>query len=88
LKTYNGVLECLYVGITSKLPQERLQQHKTGFVNKKGFNLSSSIVKKFGRYLRPSLYNHLPLMTHTEALAMEKQLALELRKKGYAVWFN
>ena len=26
---YNGVLECLYVGQTSKTPQERFTQHKT-----------------------------------------------------------
>ena len=27
---YNGVLECLYVGMTSKTPQERFDQHKKG----------------------------------------------------------
>lgn len=85
---FNGVLECVYVGMTSKTPLERLHQHKTGYVNKKGYNLAAAIVQKFGRYLRPSLYNHLGLMTRTEALKMEKQLALELRRKGYAVWFN
>ncbi len=85
---FNGVLECLYVGMTSKTPQERLQQHKTGYVNAKGHDLSSSIVKKYGIYLRPSLYNHLPLMNQADALKMEKALALELRRKRYAVWFN
>jgi hypothetical protein len=40
-------------------------------------------------YLRPSLYNHIqPLKTRDEALRMEKTLALELRRKKYAVWFN
>lgn len=86
---FNGVLECLYVGMTSKTPKERFEQHKTGFVNKKGHRLSSSIVKKYGSYLRPSLYNHLPPMTsRAEALKMEELLALELRRKRYAVWFN
>lgn len=85
---FNGVLECLYVGMTSKTPQERLEQHKTGYRNKKGHKLSSTIVQKYGRYLRPSLYNHLGLMTRTEALKMEEQLALELRRQRYAVWFN
>src|SRR5829696_7775775 len=56
---FNGVLECLYVGMTSKTPQERLQQHKTGYRNKKGHKLSANIVEKYGRYLRPSLYDHL-----------------------------
>ena len=85
---YNGVLECLYVGMTSKTPKERLEQHKTGYINKKGHKLSSNIVQKYGKYLRPSLYNHLDLMTQAEALKMEEALALELRRKRYAVWFN
>ncbi len=85
---FTGRLECLYVGMTSKTPQERFRQHRTGFRNKRGHKLSSGIVEKYGAYLRPSLYSHLELMTRQEALKMEKQLALELRKKGYAVWFN
>ena len=85
---FNGVLECLYVGMTSKTPKERLEQHKTGYRNLKGHKLSSNIVQKYGRYLRPSLYNHIPLMTKEEALKMEAQLALELRRQRYAVWFN
>lgn len=87
---FNGVLECLYVGMTSKTPAERFKQHKTGYVNKKGHNLSAAIVYKYGSYLRPSLYHHLheKAMTRQEALLMEEKLALELRRKGYAVWFN
>ena len=86
---FNGVLECLYVGMTSKTPKERFEQHKLGYINKKGHNLSASIVKKYGSYLRPSLYNHIrPLNTRADALQMEKTLALELRRKRYAVWFN
>lgn len=27
---FNGVLECLYVGMTSKSPKERFEQHKKG----------------------------------------------------------
>ena len=87
---FNGVLECLYVGMTCKTPQERLQQHKTGYRNKKGHKLSANIVEKYGRYLRPSLYedkNSQP-MTRQQALIMEEKLALDLRRQGYAVWFN
>ena len=69
---YNGVLECLYVGMTSKMPKERFEQHKSGYRNKKGHKLASNIVQKYGLYLRPSLYNHLDLMTKTEALKMEE----------------
>ena len=87
---FNGVLQCLYVGMTSKTPAERFKQHKTGYINKKGHKLSASIVLKYGTYLRPSLYNHIneKTMTRTEALQMEKKLSLDLRRQGYAVWFN
>ena len=86
---FNGVLECLYVGMTSKSPQERFDQHKKGTLSKKGHNLASTIVQKYGSYLRPSLYNHIaPVRTRSEALKLEKQLALELRRKRYAVWYN
>ncbi len=87
---FNGVLECLYVGMTSKTPAERLKQHKTGYINKKGHKLSSNIVEKYGTYLRPSLYNHINIdpMTQEQALKMEEKLARDLRRQGYAVWFN
>ena len=87
---FNGVLQCLYVGMTSELPAERFKQHKTGYVNNKGHKLSANIVQRYGSYLRPSLYDHINLkpMTREEALKMEEQLALDLRRKGYAVWFN
>jgi predicted GIY-YIG superfamily endonuclease len=87
---FNGVLQCLYVGMTSKTPKERFLQHKTGYINKKGHNISASIVRKYGTYLRPSLYEHLNenFMSREEALVMEEKLAWQLRKQGYAVWFN
>ncbi len=87
---FNGVLECLYVGMTSKSPKERFEQHKTGHIGKKGYRISSWIVQKYGAYLRPSLYNHLneKPMTREQALKMEEKLAWDLRRKGYAVWFN
>ena len=87
---FNGVLECLYVGMTSKTPADRLKQHKTGALSKKGHNLSAAIVRKYGTFLRSSLYYHLNQhpMSRAEALAMEEKLALDLRRKGYAVWFN
>lgn len=82
-------LQCLYVGMTSKSPKERFEQHKSGAKSKKGHKISSNIVEKYGLYLRPSLYNHIPkFKTKAEAEQMEKELALELRRKRYAVWFN
>lgn len=86
---FNGVLQCLYVGMTSKTPKERFEQHKTGYRNKKGHKLSSNLVQKYGMYLRPSLYNHIePLSSRVEALKMEEKVALDLRRQRYAVWFN
>jgi hypothetical protein len=87
---FNGVLQCLYVGMTSKTPAERFQQHKTGSLSKKGHNLAAAIVQKYGTYLRPSLYDDINTtpMTRDEALRMEEKLALDLRRQGYAVWFN
>ena len=87
---FNGVLECLYVGMTSKDPAERFKQHKTGYKNKKGYNISSTLVRKYGTFLRPGLYVHIneKPMTRQQALKMEEKLGLELRRKGYAVWFN
>ncbi len=86
---FHGVLQCLYVGMTSKTPKERFEQHKTGYRNKKGHKLSSNIVQKYGMYLRPSLYNHIdPISSRSDAIKMEEKLALELRRKRYAVWFN
>jgi len=76
--------------MTSKTPQERLKQHKTGYVNKKGHKISANIVQKYGRYLRPSLYDHIKTkpMNRQQALIMEEKLGWDLRKQGYAVWFN
>jgi hypothetical protein len=76
--------------MTSKTPAERLKQHKTGYINKKGHNLSATVVHKYGIYLRPSLYEHLNAqpMNREQALAMEEKLALHLRRQGYAVWYN
>jgi predicted GIY-YIG superfamily endonuclease len=84
-----GVLQCLYVGMTSKTPKERFEQHKTGYINKKGYKISANIVEKYGLYLRGSLFQHIdPVTSRAEALRVEEQLALELRRQGYAVWFN
>ncbi|MGC1203406.1 MAG: ribose-5-phosphate isomerase [Flavobacteriaceae bacterium] len=86
---FNGVLQCLYVGMTSKTPKERFIQHKTGYRNKKGYKISSNIVQKYGSYLRPSLYNHIgAINSREEALKKEETLALELRRQRYAVWYN
>lgn len=85
---YNGKSCCLYVGMTSKTPKERFEQHITGHRNKKGIKLASRIVEKYGRFLRPSLYAPLNPMTRERAVKLEKTLADSLKKRGYAVWWN
>jgi len=86
---FNGVLQCLYVGMTSKTPKERFEQHKSGYISKKGHKISAKIVEKYGLYLRGSLFQHIdPFSTRAAALKVEEELALELRRQGYAVWYN
>lgn len=79
---------CLYVGMTSHTPQERFWKHKTGALSKKGHKISSKIVEKYGKFLRPSLYSGFNPLTRSEATQLEKNLANSLKKRGYAVWWN
>ncbi len=85
---YNPVLECLYVGMTSQTPKIRFEKHKSGYRTKKGIKISSYFVEKYGLYLRPSLYESYNPMTKTQAIKMESELALILKRKRYAVWWN
>ena len=81
---------CYYVGYTSKTPEERYHQHITRYINKKGYNLSSSVVYKYGyskNGLRPEHYEkYNPIDSKTEAEKLEIYLADRLRKKGHCVY--
>ena len=70
---------CLYVGKTGRTPDERFKQHKAGYK-------SNRLVEQYGKYLRRRLYEKHNPMTDEEAVAMEVELAEDLRRKGYAVW--
>jgi len=72
---------CLYVGSTCLPAEERLRNHLTG-------NHGNRYVYRYGRRLRPEFTGHYPPMTRDEAELTERELALELRARGYAVWFN
>jgi len=86
---YNGVSECLYVGMTSLTPEQRFKKHKTGAKSKKGHKISAFYAEKYGLYLRPSLYEEFnPISSKQKAYEMEEKLAKELKKKRYAVWWN
>lgn len=76
---HNG--ECFYVGMTGLTPEERFRNHVRGI-------RASRIVKKYGRRLRPELYEHLNPMTRKQAEYMEPKLAHDLRQQGHAVHQN
>ncbi len=75
----------VYVGSTSKTPEERLQEHKDGKHNSKG-PLFSRKVKKYGTVL---LYDLFPeeniFLTQDLALKCEKDFAKKLKKDGFKV---
>ena len=70
-----------YVGMTSRAPEERFEQHKTGYK-------SARLVRKFGVRLKPRQYTALNPMTYNEAVKMEKLKTKQLRKRGWGVWSN
>lgn len=78
---YPGKRPCLYVGMTSRSPDERFAQHKAGYK-------AARFAHKYGKWLRRKLYEKYNPLTHAQAERLEKKLAEQLRDKGYAVWQN
>ncbi|HEU4698918.1 MAG TPA: hypothetical protein VFS40_07055 [Gemmatimonadales bacterium] len=74
-------LPCLYVGSTCLAPAERFRNHLRG-------RKANGFVYRYGVRLRPEFTAHYPPLTREEAELTERELALELRAKGYGVWFN
>jgi hypothetical protein len=73
---------CVYVGMTSKTPEERFADHKRGYK-------CNRYAMRYGIKLRPRLYRNLQdFATSDEARAAEERLALRLRRRGYAVWWG
>jgi hypothetical protein len=68
-----------YVGMTGLTPEARFQNHKRGIK-------AAGVVRRFGERLVPKLYAHLNPMAYKEAVAMEVQLANELRGRGFQVF--
>jgi hypothetical protein len=80
----NGNSNYVYVGQTWYTPEERMQQHLTGYAV---FHAAKPFKRRgtTGR-LRPDLYAHLPrFKTQAEAEVLESRWAMELRKAGYRV---
>ena len=69
---------CIYVGMTGLTPEQRFQNHKRGIK-------AASMVRRFGIHLLPELFEFLNPMPFDAALAMERELAEELREAGYTV---
>lgn len=79
---------CIYVGSSSKKPEERFYEHINGVRNIRG-PLFSRVVHKYGIRLRPRLYEkHNPMTTREEAQAKERELTVKYRERGYTVWSN
>lgn len=79
---YQAGKPCVYVGQTAKSPEERFQQHKSGF-------RANRFVKKLGLKLKENIFKrHNPMTSRAQAESKEAWLAENLRKKGYAVWWN
>lgn len=72
---------CLYVGSTALSPEERFRNHLIG-------HRANRYVYRHGLCLRPEFYRHYPPMGRYEAELTERELALELREEGFAVWYN
>ena len=67
----------LYVGETSRDPDARFDQHKTGYK-------ASRSVNRFGVRLLPELVAHLNPLRRWEAAELEVALAEELARSGIA----
>jgi predicted GIY-YIG superfamily endonuclease len=69
---------CVYVGMTGLTPEERFANHKAGIQ-------AASVVKRYGIRLLPEMFAHLNPMPFNAAVAMEKDLAEDLRRGGFTV---
>jgi hypothetical protein len=73
--------KCVYVGQTSKSPEERLKQHKAGI-------RAARVVRDYGVRLQPGITREIgPFQTEREALRAERRLSNRLKaRRGYRVW--
>jgi len=75
----------VYVGQTSKTPEQRRQEHLNGTPSRKGHNLASRKVLKYGTELNYDLMTQRIYLTQKQALTAERRLAARLRQQGYTV---
>lgn len=72
---------CVYVGETWHDPEVRFQKHKDGY---KG----ARFVRRYGKRLMRTEYEHLNPVPAAEAKDREEALAVDLQRRGYGVWWN
>lgn len=75
-------MPCVYVGQTSRDPEERFEHHMAGG------KLSAPIVRNHGVRPLPDLYKDLNPVPATEREEQEERLALDLQEQGYGAWWN
>jgi hypothetical protein len=76
---YDGHSPCVYVGMTGLAPEERFRNHKLG-------HKGNRFVELYGLRLLPQVYACFNPMPYRGAQAMERELAQDLRDRGWAVW--
>lgn len=74
----------VYVGQTSRTPEERLRQHLDADRNSNG-RLYSGVVRKYGVKLRPDLAPHAKYFDAESAKQAEKEHFELLKSRGYSV---
>lgn len=75
----------LYVGETSRTPEERFRQHMSKAKTSKSKRLYSSVVARYGTKLRMDLAPRKPLFDKESAKQAEAEWAEHLRSLGYVV---
>ncbi|MFT4177413.1 MAG: hypothetical protein QM627_12260 [Luteolibacter sp.] len=69
---------CIYVGMTSLTPEQRLDVHRSG--------IGSPIVIRHGVRLRPDLIPRFSPKPRYQAMKLEREIARKLRANGFGVW--
>ena len=69
----------VYIGMTGLDPDVRFDKHKAGLQ-------ANTFVRDHGVRLLPRLYEAYNPMDYDAAKAMEVELGIALRKKGFGVW--
>ncbi|MBX3652588.1 MAG: hypothetical protein KF686_00265 [Ramlibacter sp.] len=69
----------VYVGMTGLDPDLRFDKHKAGIQ-------ANRYVQLFGLRLLPQLYERYNPLSYQDAQALEVELGIALRARGYGVW--